>query len=70
MKAPLRTKSIGTKVSEEEFAALEATARGGWHTPSTRSQHLNYFLHPDMRGAAVFAGFAKAAGFGSVVFPT
>jgi len=27
MKAPLRTKSIGTKVSEEEFAALEATAR-------------------------------------------
>jgi len=27
MKAPLRTKSIGTKVSEEEFAALEAAAR-------------------------------------------
>jgi hypothetical protein len=27
MKASLRTKSIGTKVSEEEFAALEATAR-------------------------------------------
>lgn len=27
MKAPLRTKSIGTKVSEEEFAALEACAR-------------------------------------------
>lgn len=27
MKAPLRTKSIGTKVSEEEFAALESTAR-------------------------------------------
>jgi 2-keto-4-pentenoate hydratase len=27
MKAPLRTKSIGTKMSEEEFAALEATAR-------------------------------------------
>ena len=27
MKAPLRTKSIGTKVSEQEFAALEATAR-------------------------------------------
>lgn len=27
MKAPLRTKSIGTKVSEEEFSALEATAR-------------------------------------------
>jgi hypothetical protein len=27
MKAPLRTKSIGTKVSEEEFAALEASAR-------------------------------------------
>jgi hypothetical protein len=27
MKAPLRTKSIGTKVSEEEFAALDATAR-------------------------------------------
>jgi hypothetical protein len=27
MKAPLRTKSIGTKVSEEEFASLEATAR-------------------------------------------
>jgi len=27
MKAPLRTKSIGTKVGEEEFAALEATAR-------------------------------------------
>jgi hypothetical protein len=27
VKAPLRTKSIGTKVSEEEFAALEATAR-------------------------------------------
>ena len=27
MRAPLRTKSIGTKVSEEEFAALEATAR-------------------------------------------
>ncbi len=27
MKAPLRTKSIGTKVSAEEFAALEATAR-------------------------------------------
>ena len=26
MKAPLRTKSIGTKVSESEFAALEATA--------------------------------------------
>jgi len=29
MKAPLRTKSIGTKVSEEEFAALEAAARAG-----------------------------------------
>jgi hypothetical protein len=28
MKAPLRTKSIGTKVSEEEFAALEECARG------------------------------------------
>jgi hypothetical protein len=27
MKPPLRTKSIGTKVSEEEFAALEARAR-------------------------------------------
>lgn len=27
VKAPLRTKSIGTKVSEEEFVALEATAR-------------------------------------------
>ena len=27
MKAPLRTKSIGTKVSEEEFAALEECAR-------------------------------------------
>ncbi|SRR6266702_190205 len=27
MKAPLRTKSIGTKVSEEEFAALETSAR-------------------------------------------
>ena len=27
MKAPLRTKSIGTKVSEEEFAALDASAR-------------------------------------------
>jgi hypothetical protein len=27
MKAPLRTKSIGTKVSEEEFAALDAQAR-------------------------------------------
>jgi hypothetical protein len=27
MKAPLRTKSIGTKVSEEEFAALEERAR-------------------------------------------
>jgi hypothetical protein len=28
MKPPLLTKSIGTKVSEEEFAALEARARG------------------------------------------
>jgi hypothetical protein len=27
VKAPLRTKSIGTKVSEEEFAALEECAR-------------------------------------------
>ena len=27
MKPPLRTKSIGTKVSEEEFAALEERAR-------------------------------------------
>jgi len=27
MKAPLRTKSIGTKVSEEEFASLEECAR-------------------------------------------
>ena len=27
MKPPLRTKSVGTKVSEEEFAALEARAR-------------------------------------------
>jgi hypothetical protein len=27
MKAPLRTKSVGTKVSEDEFAALETTAR-------------------------------------------
>jgi hypothetical protein len=27
MKAPLHTKSIGTKVSEEEFAALEECAR-------------------------------------------
>lgn len=27
MKAPLRTKSIGTKVSEEEFAAMETCAR-------------------------------------------
>jgi hypothetical protein len=27
MKAPLRTKSIGTKVSEDEFAALEECAR-------------------------------------------
>ena len=31
MKAPLRTKSIGTKVSEEEFAALEERARAGGH---------------------------------------
>jgi hypothetical protein len=28
MKPPLLTKSIGTKVSEKEFAALEARARG------------------------------------------
>ena len=28
MKPPLRTKSVGTKVSEEEFAAVEARARG------------------------------------------
>ncbi len=34
MKAPLRTKSIGTKVSEEEFAALEATARAAGMTLS------------------------------------
>ena len=27
MKPPLRTKSVGTKVSEEEFAALEVRAR-------------------------------------------
>ena len=27
MKPPLRTKSVGTKVSEEEFAALEECAR-------------------------------------------
>ena len=27
MKPPLRTKSVGTKVSEEEFAALETRAR-------------------------------------------
>ncbi len=27
MKPPLRTKSVGTKVSEEEFAALESRAR-------------------------------------------
>jgi len=34
MKAPLRTKSIGTKVSEEEFAALEAMARAAEMTLS------------------------------------
>jgi hypothetical protein len=34
MKASLRTKSIGTKVSEEEFAALDAT--GGWATSPAR----------------------------------
>ena len=28
MKPPLRTKSVGTKVSEEEFAALGSRARG------------------------------------------
>ncbi len=27
MKPPLRTRSVGTKVSEEEFAALETCAR-------------------------------------------
>lgn len=27
MKPPLRTKSVGTKVSEEEFAALESRAQ-------------------------------------------
>ena len=27
VKPPLRTKSVGTKVSEEEFAALETRAR-------------------------------------------
>ena len=31
MKAPLRTKSIGTKVSEEEFAALEEWRAAGGH---------------------------------------
>jgi hypothetical protein len=34
MKPPLRTKSIGTKVSEEKFAALEARARGAGLTLS------------------------------------
>jgi hypothetical protein len=36
MKAPLRTKSIGTKVSEEEFAALEECARRADMTLSER----------------------------------
>jgi hypothetical protein len=34
MKLPLRTKSIGTEVSEEEFATLEARARGAGFTLS------------------------------------
>jgi hypothetical protein len=34
MKARLRTKSVGTKVSEEEFAALDAAARAAERTLS------------------------------------
>lgn len=34
MKAPLRTKSVGTKVSEEEFALLEEQARASGMTLS------------------------------------
>ena len=34
MKPPLRTKSVGTKVSEEEFAALEGRARAAGLTLS------------------------------------
>jgi hypothetical protein len=41
MKAPLRTKSIGTKVSEEEFAALEECAR---HADMTLSEWVRAVL--------------------------
>ena len=34
MKPPFRTKSVGTKVSEEEFALLEERARGAGLTLS------------------------------------
>lgn len=34
MKLPLRTKSVGTKVSEEEFAMLEARAQAAGRTLS------------------------------------
>lgn len=32
MKPPLRTKTLGTKVSEEEYAQLEEAARAGGFT--------------------------------------
>jgi hypothetical protein len=46
MKPPLRTKSVGTRVSEEEFAALETRARA-------RKLTLSEWCQPELGGQAL-----------------
>ncbi|MGB8772167.1 MAG: hypothetical protein WCC92_21340 [Candidatus Korobacteraceae bacterium] len=49
MKPPLRTKTVGTKLSEEEFAQLEAAARERGLTLS------EWCLVPQVRGPLLAA---------------
>jgi hypothetical protein len=65
VKASLRTESIGTKVSEEEFAALEATARAA---DMTLSEWVRAVLlsAPRLELPDDEAAFAGAGGAGGV----
>ena len=74
MKPPLRTKSVGTKVSEAEFALLEERARGAgmrlgeWVREALLSApaESGRVAHPSISGAPSMTCFIVMGGVASV----
>ena len=68
LKPPLRTKSVGTKVSEPEFAALETRARASGLTLSEWVRDVLLASSPEAGAAAAGAVVAGVYLVGNTVY--